>query len=72
MFVCFHWLWYFIDFLFAFSGLGSVRLAAFVSVSLLCVWRHHCSSRGMFLSYLKWKNNVIEMTIYMIGMFVWI
>jgi len=65
-------LWYFIDFLFVFSGFGSVRLALFVYVSLLYVWCHHCSTRGMFLSYLKWKNNMIWMVIYMIGVLVWV
>jgi len=32
IFVCFHWLWLFIDFLFAFCGSDSVRLAPFVSI----------------------------------------
>jgi len=65
-------MWYFIDFLFAISGFASVCLAPFVSGSLLCVWRHHCSTRGMFLQSLKWKNNMIGMVICIIGMLVWI
>ena len=63
---------YYIDILFVFCGFGSVRLAPFVSVSLLSVWRHHCSTRGMFLSSLKWKNNMILMVICMIRMLLWI
>ena len=39
IFVCFHWYCYFIDYLFAFCGFGSVSLFAFVFVGLLdFVW----------------------------------
>ena len=66
IFFCFYWYCYCIEHLFVLCCFGRVRLADLGLFVLLVLawalrvrfWHHHCTTRGVFLCSLKWKNNM--------------
>ena len=66
IFFYFYWYCYCIEHLFVLCGFGRVRLADLGLFVLLVLasplrvrfWHYHYATRGVFLSSLKWKNNI--------------